>query len=120
MVYKLVSKVIVNRLRNCMKSIVHYNQNVFVEDRLITDNFMIAFKAFHAMQNGKINNTHDFTLKLDLCMDFDKVEWNYLEAIMQAIRVPTNLVAFIIRCVRTVRFLCLLMARHLVVSPPLG
>lgn len=73
-VYKLVSKVIVNRLNTTMNSIIHDAQSAFIKDRLITDNLMIAFEAFHSMQYGRINNTNYFALKIDLSKAFDKVE----------------------------------------------
>lgn len=45
-----------------------------VENRFITNNFIIAFEAFHSMKNGKINGSNHFALKLDLSKAFDRVE----------------------------------------------
>lgn len=65
-VYKLVSKIIVNRLRGCMTFVTHDSQSAVVEDRLIIDNFIIVSEAFYFMQHGEINNSNQFALKLDL------------------------------------------------------
>lgn len=46
---KLISKVILNRLKPFMPSIIRNSQSAFVEKRLITDNVIVAFKAFHPM-----------------------------------------------------------------------
>lgn len=69
-VYKLVSKFIVNGLKKCMNSIIHDSQSVFVEDKLITNSLMITFEAFRFMKNGKINNANHFVLKLYLSKAF--------------------------------------------------
>lgn len=44
--YKLVSKVIVNRLRASMSSVIHDSQNALVKNRLIIDNIIVSFEAF--------------------------------------------------------------------------
>lgn len=67
-------------------------------------NFVIAFEAFHPMHNGKINNTNHFSLKLDPSKAFDKMEYNYLEAVLIAMCMPLNLVERIMNCLRTVRY----------------
>ena len=42
-IYKIISKVIVNRLKPILNSIISEVQSSFIADRLITDNILIAF-----------------------------------------------------------------------------
>lgn len=56
------------------------------------------------MSYGKDNNTSYFVLKLDLSKTFDRVEWNYLETEMVAMRSPLSLVTLIMNYVHSVRF----------------
>jgi hypothetical protein len=46
-IYKIISKCIVNRLRPLLDGIVSETQSAFIPGRLITDNAMIAFECFH-------------------------------------------------------------------------
>lgn len=48
--YKLVSKAIVIRLKNFLHPIVYENQSAFVPGRLLTDNAFIAMEFLHTMK----------------------------------------------------------------------
>lgn len=60
--------------------------------RLISDNVIVAFEAFHSMSNGP----NRFALKIDLRKAFDRTEWNFLEYVMVAMHFPMSLVTLII------------------------
>jgi hypothetical protein len=49
-VYKVVSKCLVNRLRPLLVDIICPTQSAFIPGRLITDNALIAFECVHALQ----------------------------------------------------------------------
>ena len=53
MVYILVSKVIVNILKEIILSIIHELQSAFIRMRLITDNILVAFEHFHFLKTRK-------------------------------------------------------------------
>ena len=52
-------------------------------DRLISDNIMVAFETLHYMRNHGSRNTGYMALKLDMSKAYDKVEWVYMEKLMQ-------------------------------------
>lgn len=47
--YKIISKILVSRLKPLMQDIVSPTQSAFVEERLITDNILIAHEIIHAL-----------------------------------------------------------------------
>lgn len=52
-VYKLLSKTIVNRLKHALPSIINETQSAFVPGRLISDNALLAFETFHFFKLNK-------------------------------------------------------------------
>ena len=52
-IYKLVSKVIANRLKGAFPSIISESQSAFQSDKAISDNILVAFETLHHIKNQK-------------------------------------------------------------------
>ncbi|XP_074293296.1 uncharacterized protein LOC141620279 [Silene latifolia] len=72
-IYKLISKVLANRLKVFLGEIVSENQSAFTPGRLITDNVLIVFELFHHMKNSRSGGGH-MALKLDMSKAYNRVE----------------------------------------------
>jgi len=80
-VYKLVTKVLSNRLKPWLPAIISPNQSAFTPGRLITDNILIAYEVFHAMHRDyRVGGA--MALKLDMAKAYDRVEWEFLRRVM--------------------------------------
>ncbi|XP_057247591.1 uncharacterized protein LOC130589950 [Beta vulgaris subsp. vulgaris] len=102
--YKLVSKVLANRLKRVLPVVIHESQSGFVPGRLITDNILVAYECFHFLRKKKKGKTGYMGLKLDMSKAYDRVEWDFLEQMMLKLGFPVNFVHLIISCVKTSSF----------------
>ncbi|XP_043809034.1 uncharacterized protein LOC110606238 [Manihot esculenta] len=76
--YKLITKVLVNRLQQVLTSLIGPEQNSFVPGRQITDNVVIYQEALHTM--GKMNGGNRFmALKINLEKAYDRLEWSFID-----------------------------------------
>lgn len=80
--YKLVSKAIVMRLKTILPSLVTENQSAFVLDRLIIDNALIALELFYTMKKRNRSRKGVIAMKLDMSKAYDRVEWGFLRKLM--------------------------------------
>jgi hypothetical protein len=81
-IYKVVSKCIVNRLRPLLQLLISETQCAFLPGSLISDNALIAFECFHHIQKNKKADDNYCAYKLDLTKAYDRVDWGYLEGIL--------------------------------------
>lgn len=82
-VYKVLSKVFVNRLQRFLPNIISESQCTFVVGQMISYNTILAQEALHYMKNCRYGPNRTAVLKLDICKAYDRVEWGFLEAIMR-------------------------------------
>jgi hypothetical protein len=109
--YKLISKVLANRLKKILPTIISPTQSAFIPGRLITDNILVAFEALHTM-NGRLKGKEGFmALKIDMSKAYDRVEWDFLEAIMTKMGFASRWVHLVMTCVRTVTYSVLIHGR---------
>ncbi|CAL2248627.1 unnamed protein product [Prunus armeniaca] len=102
--YKILSKILANRLKPHLPSIISPTQNAFVLDRQIQDNILVAHEVFHALKLKKSKKKFEMGVKFDMNKAYDRVEWDFLEKIMQKMGFNAGWIQLVMRCVTTVNF----------------
>ncbi|CAL1389097.1 unnamed protein product [Linum trigynum] len=103
-VYKLVSKVLANRLKPLLNQVISEEQSAFVPGRVIIDNIMAAFECFHTMKRKKKSRIAYCAAKIDMAKAYDRVEWHFLESMMNRLGFAERWVKLIMMCVTTVTY----------------
>lgn len=62
--YKIISKVLVNRLKSHLPHIVAENQNAFISGKLISD-IVVAHEIFHSLKSRKRQANSYISVKTD-------------------------------------------------------
>lgn len=106
-VFKIASKVLANRVKQTLPEVISEEQSAFMPGCLITDNVITAYEILHFMKVKKNKKSAFCALKLDMKKAYDRLEWNYLEAMMNKLGFAQSFVAAIMRGVRSVSFFIL-------------
>jgi hypothetical protein len=72
-VYKIISKCLVNRLGPLLEGIVSENRSAFVQGPLIADDALLTFECLHYLEHGTTVDKSYCTYKLDLSKAY--TEW---------------------------------------------
>lgn len=80
-IYKVISKVIANRLKPLLLLLISPEQTGYVEGRQIMDGIILTHEVIHSLKSTK---KPDMLLKIDLSKAFDKLCWRYIQSILRA------------------------------------
>ncbi|GAU27412.1 hypothetical protein TSUD_356480 [Trifolium subterraneum] len=80
--YKVVSKLLANRLKQVIDKCIYEEQSAFVDGRSITDNAFIAIEIIHALKRKSRGAKGEMALKIDISKAYDKVEWGFLNGVL--------------------------------------
>ena len=71
---------------------------------MITDNVIIAFEVIHYLKNLRGGRNVQMAAKLDMSKAYDKVEWDYLKAILLKLGFHARWVMLIMECVSSATY----------------
>ena len=69
--YKLVSKVLANKLKRILPQLILESQSAFQSDKAILDNILVAFETLHHMKTKKLGKKDHLALKLDMTKAYE-------------------------------------------------
>ncbi|CAA7056111.1 unnamed protein product [Microthlaspi erraticum] len=72
--YKIISKILVMRLKGILGDIISDSQATFVPGRNITDNVLVAHELMHALKSKRDSSEQYLAIKTDISKAYDRVE----------------------------------------------
>ena len=99
---RILSKVLANRLKECLSSLISDKKSAFFEGRMLTDNVLIAFELNHYIRRKTQGGNGVVGFKIDISKAYDRLEWRYLEGMLH--KYGFSWVERIMKCVTTVSY----------------
>ncbi|GJT04720.1 RNA-directed DNA polymerase, eukaryota, reverse transcriptase zinc-binding domain protein [Tanacetum coccineum] len=110
-VYKCISKILTNRIKNVLDSIVDKNQSSFIPDRQITDNILLTQELLKGYDCSK--GPKRCSMKIDIQKAYDTVDWSFLDKALRMFGFPNKMVKWIMVCVTNPSYsICINGERH--------
>ncbi|XP_030923475.1 uncharacterized protein LOC115950411 [Quercus lobata] len=102
-VYKVISKLLVAKMRPLMQKLISPCQSTFLPDRWIAENQVIVHEMLHSFKTKKVK-TGLMTIKLDLQKAYDCVNWKFLHTVLSKFGFYEVFTNWILACVSSVSF----------------
>jgi len=97
-IYKITSKIIANRIKPLLPDLISEEQSGFVAGRQILDGILLVNEVAHSLRTTR---KPGMLIKLDLAKAFDKINWDFIKAILAAFGFGDNLINWIMGLIST-------------------
>lgn len=101
-IYKVITKILANRIAMVLNSIINPAQNAFAKGRRIRDNILLARELFASFHCDPY--LPKCAIKVDFRKTYDTVDWDFLELTLLAFWFPEWFIKLVMVCVRTPMF----------------
>ena len=103
-IYKTISKILVNKLKPFMDSLISPFQNAFKKGRSISNNILIAHEIMDILRKKKGRNDSFGALKIDMKKAYDRVSWNFLRVVLTAKNFSRQWINWLMECVTSIQY----------------
>ena len=100
-IYKIISKVLANRLRRVAHGLISNSENAFVKGKQILDSVLIASKCIDSRLKSGVPSV---LCKLDVEKAYDHVSWDFLMYMLQRCGFLEKWRKWIRYCISTIKF----------------
>ena len=102
LLYKVISKVLANRLRFLFHDAIEPNQSAFITGRLLLENVLLASELVNGYH--KPTTSQRSAIKFDISKAFDTVKWSFITSVLKAMDLPLQFFHWIRLCISTAAF----------------
>ena len=107
-IYKLIAKVVANRLNKFLAKSIPNSQSAFLSGWLIIDNILMVFETLHFHKRKTKGRLGYMSLKLNMSKAYDLVEWEFLERLMHHLDIEERMIKIIMSCLQSISYAILL------------
>lgn len=97
-IYKIITKIIVNRLKLSLDDLISPFQSSFITGRRSIDNCVIIQEIINYLNMSSTRNG-SFMVKIDLANAYDKLEWSFIFRTFKYFKFPPNITNLMMSCV---------------------
>lgn len=101
--YKIITKIIINRLKPILSKCISKNQGAFALGRSISDNILIAHELFNDFKRRK-GSRGTMAVKLGLEKAYDVLDWSYIKACLLQFGFSIGWCDIIMNCITSSSF----------------
>lgn len=95
--YKVISRLLSNRLKSVLCSVISHSQSAFMPGRLLSENVLLASEIVQGYNRRNIEPRA--MLKVDIRKAFDSIRWDFVLASLAALGFPDRFIGWIKECV---------------------
>ncbi|GKA68734.1 hypothetical protein Tco_0768651, partial [Tanacetum coccineum] len=100
--FKCISKIISNRIKGSLNTLISPNQSAFIPGKRISNNILLTQELMHNYHLDR--GAPRCAFKVDIQKAYDTVDWDFLKLILGAFGFHHRMVAWIMECVTSTSF----------------
>lgn len=98
--YKIISKVLTNRIKSVLPAVIDDCQSAFLEGRGALDSIVVANEWLH---DAKTRKKKSMAFKVDFEKAYDSVQWNFLYYMMRRMNFNGKWIAWVKGCIESAK-----------------
>ncbi|PKA47714.1 putative mitochondrial protein [Apostasia shenzhenica] len=102
-IYKVIAKILINRVKDVLSSLISQEQGAFVPGRGIANNCLLAQEIMQKLASSK-SSTGYMSIKVDMEQAYDRMRWDFLQKLLQHFCFPDTWSKWALACVEAPRF----------------
>nr|GEU79955.1 hypothetical protein [Tanacetum cinerariifolium] len=100
--YKCISKILTNRIKEGLSKVVSLNQSAFIHGRHIQDNILITQELLKGYNRS--NGAKRCAMKIDIHKAYDTINWEFLKEVLLMVGFHETMVHWIMTCITSASF----------------
>lgn len=100
--YKIISKILANRMMKVLDTVISGNQSAFVQGRWIFDNIVLSHELVKGYKSKQISPR--CMVKVDIQKAYDSVEWPFLKQMLCELQFPHRYIQWIMVCQTSISY----------------